>query len=719
MKKKLIISAIVIVIILIIVPIIAYFSLENKDLRKWTSDRIQSSTGTAVSMENYELGFPAKILVHKLKLKTPDGIEISADEVLVHPSILKLVTGNLYLKSVSITGADISIPLNNKKEATPVKKVNVNKNGTICPPCKPAPLPLGKLEIRDATFHLTRGSTKTTISKIQVSFNPGAGFQLAMFPGDSENELKIAGTLDNKNALKTLKGSLKISRIQPLLKLLPKGDVPIEKLTGTANFSAEKTGNTLTFHGTFDFPTLNVTLDNKKLSYPLKGKINGSTAMDGSFVKLAPSTLTVRDSTFNLSGKLMPNPSLSFSGDKLGLQQLTKLIPPSQSPFPEGTRFQGKVELSGSGTANGVSANLLLKNDKIIISGMDPLELAGKLHLTEKQIQIVGLLLTSPETDLTINGTIDQYLSDHGTSNLKIRGKMLNLAPKTENSDKKEATSGKKGVKIEKNEKNKPIPVSYPDFEGMTHTVNCTIGAIMLPGLTLSNMEAALVAGDKGTFLKKCSGVTLDGSFTITGKLLPEGKGIKFSGNGQAKKLKLTGILSGKLPVEGGRLSTTFNMSGSGKDSEAIKQAANGTVKFNISDATLRDTPALEKVEELTGMKFIGKKMDHFDGEAKIRNGKAEIKNTRMSAAGIRADFSGTVSLDGKLDMKVPVQLSGEAGKKLPAKLRILESGGKVTLPLEIKGAVQKPKVKLDMKGAKKAVKKKLKKKLLNRLFGN
>lgn len=716
MKKTLVISAIIVVTIVIIIPIIAYFSLKNTDLQKWASERIESRTGIHISMGNYGLSFPTRIQVHKLFLKTPDGIEVSADEVTVHPSMLKLITGNLYLKSVSISGATVTIPLDSMtKKPAPEKSHHAEAAKTQAPS---GGLPLGKLEIRNATFRVTNREKTTEISGIHATLNPGNGFQLAMFPGDPENQLKLTGTLGNKNAFKTINGSLKVSKIQPLLKLLPKGDIPIEKLSGTATFSMAASTENFKFHGTFDFPTLKVRMDKDVISYPVKGEMKGTASMDGSVVTLEPSTMTVRASTFKLSGKLIPDASVSFKGDKLDLQGLTELIPPSQSPFPEGTRFQGQVQLTGAGTNDGVSANLLLKNDKITLGEMPPLNLAGKLNVTEKQIRIVSLLLNNAQTDLAIKGTIDQYLSDHGTSQLKINGKMLNLDQNSKNTDKTEQNSSKKANNSQNATSNKPIPVTYPDFEGMTHHIDCTLGSVMLPGLTVSNLKTILIAGDKGTFLKKCIGRTLDGNFTITGKLLPEGKGIKFSAEGRANRLKLTGILSDKFPVEGGRLSTTFNMSGTGANSDALKQTANGTVTFNVSDATLRDTPALKKIEELTSMKFVGKKMDHFDGEARIRNGKAEIKNTRMSAQGIRADFNGTISLDGQLDMKVPVQLSGDAGKKLPAKLRLLESGGKVTLPLEIKGEVQKPKVKLDLKNAKKKIRKKLKKKLLNKLFG-
>ena len=716
MKKTLVISAIIIVTIVIIIPIIAYFSLKNKDLQKWASERIESTTGIDISMENYNLSFPARIQVHKLLLKTPDGIEVSADEVTVHPSMLKLITGNLYLKSVSVTDATVTIPLDRKIKVAAPKESDRTK--TEKAETTSGELPLGKLEIRNATFRVTSRGKTTEISGIHATLNPGSGFQLAMSPGDPANELKLTGTLGNKNALKTLNGSLSASKIQPLLKLLPEGDVPIEKLSGTATFSMEASADNFTFHETLDFPTLKVRMDKDVISYPIKGEIKGTASMDGSFVTLEPSTMTVRASTFKLSGKLMPDASVSFKGDKLDLQGLTELIPPSQSPFPEGTRFQGNVQLTGTGTNDGVSADLLLKTDKIILNEMAPLNLAGKLNVTEKQIRIVNLLLNNAQTDLTIKGTIDQYLSDHGTSQLKINGKMLNLDQNSKKTDKTEQNSRKKANNSQNATSNKSIPVTYPDFEGMTHHIDCTLGSVMLPGLTVSNLETILIAGDKGTFLKKCSGTALNGTFAITGKLLPQGKGIRFSAEGRANKLKLTGILSDKFPVEGGRLSTTFNMSGTGSNSDTLKQTASGILTFNVSDASLRDTPALKKIEELTSMKFVGKKMDHFDGEAKIRDGKAEIKNTRMSAAGIRADFSGTVSLDGQLDLKVPVQLSGEAGKKLPTKLRLLESGGKVTLPLEIKGEVQKPKVKLDLKNAKKKIRKKLKKKLLNRLFG-
>ena len=717
MKKKLLIITLIILLALIIVPTIAYFSLKNKNLQKWASDRIESSTGIAIVVDNYDLSFPARVQVHNLSLKTPEGVQVQAKSVNIHLSMLKLITGSVFLKSVIIDGADITVPLDtiNKQPKTEQGR----KHAAGAAETKPEPLPLGRLEITNATFHIIRKGEETKISGINISLDPGNGFRLSMSPGDPGNSLKVTGTFSNGKELEQLTGSLSISQIRPLLKLLPKGSVPLEKLTGQSKFTLKKKGDGFDFHGNFDFPAVTVKMDGKPLSYPMKGEINGQATMDGSELTLTNSSLTVRSSTFKFQGIVEPEPSIHFTGDQLNLQALTELIPPSQSPFPEGTRFEGTANLSGTGGADGVSADLLLSKDRITVSGMPPLELAGKLRVTEKQIRIISLLLNNPRTDVTISGTIDQYLSDHGTSNLKIRGKMLDFAPKTEKTDKNRAKSAENNEKSEKTTKNKPILLTYPDFEGMTHNLDCEIGSIFLPGLTVSSLKAKLIAGDKGTFLKQFSGTTMDGSFSAKGKLLPEGKGIRFSAKGQAKKLKLTAVLSEKLPVEGGRLSASFNLSGKGADSEALKKAANGTLKFDITDAILRDTPALEKVEEVTGMKFIGKKIDRFNGEAKVRDGKAEIQNTRITAAGIRADLSGTVSLDGDLNLKVPIQLSGESGKKLPAKLRLLESNGKVTLPLEIRGKLEKPKVKIDMKGAKKAVRKKLKKKLLNRLFGN
>ncbi len=715
MKKKLLVGTFIILALLVIIPTVSYFSLKNKDLRGWVSGKIESSTGIKVSMDRYEVSFPANVRVHKLQLETPSGIQASADNVTAHLSIPKLFTGSIYLKSIVIDNADITVPLNQKPTPPETGKENEKNNGKA----EKTELPVGNLRIRNAVFHLIREGKETTISGIQLALTPASKFELTLNPGDPGNLLKLTGNMKSESELNRLNGSLKITRIHPLLKLFPGGEFPIDKLVGELRFSVKKSAGKFDFSSDFRIPTLVLTLDKAPLSYPLKGKLSGTSSLDGKRIVLRDAALTVRNSVFRLKGNIKPKTSIQFSGDHLSLQGLSELIPPSQSPFPEGTAFQGDVRLSGVGGTDGVAADLLLKDNRVTLSGMAALALNGKLHITEKQIQIASLLLNNPETDLTISGTIDQYLSDHGTTNLKIRGKMLSFISKNGENGKKASNSNKKNAKTVKTEKNKPIPVSYPDFEGMTHTIDCEIGAVILPGLTLSKLNARLVAGDSGTFLKKCTANTLDGGFTLSGKLLPAGKGIRFSAGGKAKALKLTGILSDKLPVKGGRLSASFTLSGSGADSEALKQKANGKVDFRVSEAILRDTPALEKIESLTGMKFIGKKIEHFNGEARIRNGKAEIKNTRMTAAGIRADFSGTVSLNGALNLNVPVQLSGEAGKKLPAKLRLLQSGGKVTLPLEIKGEIQKPKVKLNLKGAKKAIRKKLKKKLLDRLFGN
>jgi len=158
-----------------------------------------------------------------------------------------------------------------------------------------------------------------------------------------------------------------------------------------------------------------------------------------------------------------------------------------------------------------------------------------------------------------------------------------------------------------------------------------------------------------------------------------------------------------------------------------------GSGRIAIRDGSIKSAGMIQQVMKLletAGAKGIAKSETPFDAltaDFDVARGVATTKNLQFRSADLDFDGAGTVGLGGALRLDVLGSFSKEVSAQLVAKTPALamraDDGGRLTVPLQIRGTVQAPKVQLDVdkvirEGVARELKKKGTKSLLNKLFG-
>jgi autotransporter translocation and assembly factor TamB len=136
------------------------------------------------------------------------------------------------------------------------------------------------------------------------------------------------------------------------------------------------------------------------------------------------------------------------------------------------------------------------------------------------------------------------------------------------------------------------------------------------------------------------------------------------------------------------------------------------------------------KLLESAGAKGIARSETPFDrltADFAVVQGVAATKNLEFRSADLDFDGKGTVGLGGALRLDVLGSFSREVSAQLVAKTHALsmrvDDTGRLSVPLQIRGTVQAPRVQLDLdtviqEGVVKELKKEGTKSLMKKLFG-
>jgi hypothetical protein len=114
---------------------------------------------------------------------------------------------------------------------------------------------------------------------------------------------------------------------------------------------------------------------------------------------------------------------------------------------------------------------------------------------------------------------------------------------------------------------------------------------------------------------------------------------------------KLQGIVLASLPPATrngditGTATASYELKGSGRSAADFWQSADGTVRFDLSEGVLAHI-SLEPDEGAL-------KITHLSGEARLQNGKIELRDAMLDSADGKFQVSGTASLERQLDLRL------------------------------------------------------------------
>jgi AsmA protein len=178
-----------------------------------------------------------------------------------------------------------------------------------------------------------------------------------------------------------------------------------------------------------------------------------------------------------------------------------------------------------------------------------------------------------------------------------------------------------------------------------------------------------------------------------------------------------------------GRASGTIDLTGRGTTGDRILDTAQGTVRLEVADGTVKGLSLVRAVVLATSMRQDSKAQlgstlrdetfSRMGLSAQITSGTAATRDLRFESSDVLFSAAGLVRLDGtSVDLAGDVQLSEALSKQAGRDLyRYTRKDGRVTLPATITGPVDKLQVRLNVgDAAKRAIANKAAEELKKRL---
>jgi autotransporter translocation and assembly factor TamB len=196
-------------------------------------------------------------------------------------------------------------------------------------------------------------------------------------------------------------------------------------------------------------------------------------------------------------------------------------------------------------------------------------------------------------------------------------------------------------------------------------------------------------------------------------------------------------VIAALAPAEKGSVEGTaaLDLALRGRAGEAaLLPTISGPGHVEIRNGSIKSVGVIQQVMkllEVAGAKGIAKNETPFDrltADFDVASGVASTKNLEFRSADLDFDGSGTVGLGGALHLDAlgsfSKEITGQLVAKTPALSMRVNDAGRLTVPLQIRGTVQAPKVQLDVdkvirEGVTKELKKQGTKNLLKKLFGH
>jgi AsmA protein len=254
---------------------------------------------------------------------------------------------------------------------------------------------------------------------------------------------------------------------------------------------------------------------------------------------------------------------------------------------------------------------------------------------------------------------------------------------------------------------------------------------IQLTGVTA---ELTMVRGEVRLDGAKYSGFGGAGQGTVTAH--PFQRERAFNVDQSVAGVSIGALIAAFAPAQKGALDgkASLVVGLTGRAGEvALLPTLSGSGSLAIRDGAIKTVGVIQQVMRLlesAGAKGIAKNETPFDrltADFAVTEGVAATQNLEFRSADLDFDGRGTVGLGGALKLDVLASFSKTVTSQLVAKTPALSirvaSDGRLTVPLQIRGTVQEPRVQLDLdkvikEGVVKELKKEGTKSLLKKLFG-
>ncbi len=243
-------------------------------------------------------------------------------------------------------------------------------------------------------------------------------------------------------------------------------------------------------------------------------------------------------------------------------------------------------------------------------------------------------------------------------------------------------------------------------------------------GLAIDNFAMHFKLADNVLTIDKLQGDMAGGTFNKQSTVDLRKKGLAYSTQLAIQGVKADPFVAAFVPKAAGTVFGTLDLngdfSGSGTLPEAIRKNLSGQGKLLLADGKLTGAGLVQgladylNLEELRVLRFQQAKSSFT-----VKNGKINL-NSEFAGNQVRAAPTGTVGLDGSLDVALDARLAPELTQKLDSKGTLTkflkDQEGWAQVPLKVTGTATSPSFALDTSAVEQQVKEKAREKIEQKL---
>ena len=410
--------------------------------------------------------------------------------------------------------------------------------------------------------------------------------------------------------------------------------------------------------------------------------VNYSLSYDGAKQLLDLSTLLI-----NLNGAALgaeglvdlneaePKLSMALSLDQLNLRTLVDALPQGLSrdlhKFSIAGTVNGHVTVSGK-PSDGIklleSADLELFD---VVASVEKLRSAvsGRLHYADQRVTSQKLVLSVGDQQIDIDVKLNDLLQEVVRGKINVTAKQFDLNPfmpaessASQPQRKPLARRGQPSVVQDIGPFDLPLDISG----------DIQIGKLLYKGVTLDNVLAEFTLKDNQLKISQLRSGISGGELRASSDVDLGVKGLAYQGKLTLAQSNLSPLISGLLPTAkqnvSGLMQWQNSFSGRGTIPDNLLRSLQLNGLLNLRRGQITGSPILQQLALFLGMpelKILS--FEAFEGRYDLRNGLAQLSGG-LNSSKAKLLPSGTVGVDGRLDLKLDARLALELMQKPGAK---------------------------------------------------
>ncbi len=384
-------------------------------------------------------------------------------------------------------------------------------------------------------------------------------------------------------------------------------------------------------------------------------------------------------------------------------------VPPELLRGLDGLAPAGQVEARARLVGRLAEPKDLLKNAEVTLIGVQVTagglrpEVNGRLKFAGDQLVTEGLSVRLGTDTAQLKGTARNLFGKPVVATLDLSAGRFQLEALLQGGGAAASATGKGAAPTSGAQVGEVGPFDLP------LQVNGTIrlGETSWKGLAVRDFIADYALRDNHLTVSRMTGKVAGGAFSNTARIDLSQPGLVYTANLSMQGVQADALLSALAPATSGTLFGAMDLQGSlggrGTRWESLSRNLTGDGALILTDGRLV-SPALVKgfaaflqIPELDQINF-----EDFRGKVRIVDGRAAIDSALLSPH-LKLFPTGTLGLDGNLDLAMDTRLSPELAARLDQRGQVVrflaDADGWSQVPLLLTGTCQAPRFGLDPKG--------------------